>query len=116
MISRRHFCRAGSWAGTAGCVGCPRLGHRPHGRLRRLPKARPPEWYPGDISAAETRCATSSTRIRGMRRTAILTFLVLVAVATETRVTRMEITSRKDIWNGRYELLTGRVYFAVDPA
>src|SRR5437016_2706598 len=53
-------------------------------------------------------------RIYAMRHVAIL--LLLFAAAAHARVTRVEVTSRKDIWNGRYELLTGRVYFAVDPA
>ena len=52
-----------------------------------------------------------------MRRSGILAFLLFAAAATlHARVTHVEIQSRKDIWNGRYELITGRVYFALDPA
>jgi hypothetical protein len=48
-----------------------------------------------------------------MRRALLI---LLLAAAAHARVVRVEVTSRKDIWNGRYELLRGRVHFAVDPA
>src|ERR1700687_6189147 len=52
-----------------------------------------------------------------MRRAAILALLLFAAAtALNARVTHVEVQSRKDIWNGRYELITGRVYFALDPA
>src|SRR5258705_2040224 len=50
-----------------------------------------------------------------MRRAAMFV-LLLAAAALQARVTRVEVTSRKDVWNGRYEVIRGRVFFAVDPA
>lgn len=51
-----------------------------------------------------------------MRRVGILALLLFATTATlHGRVTRVEIQSRKDIWEGRYELITGRVSFALDP-
>jgi hypothetical protein len=47
---------------------------------------------------------------------------LITVLTTEARVTRVEITSRADVLNGKefglagaYERLTGKVYFAVDP-
>jgi hypothetical protein len=52
-----------------------------------------------------------------MRRAGILAFLLFGAtVSLHARVTHVDIQSRKDIWGGRYELITGRVYFALDPS
>ncbi|HET8667034.1 MAG TPA: alpha/beta hydrolase domain-containing protein, partial [Terriglobales bacterium] len=57
-----------------------------------------------------------------LRRTAILTALLLFAFSALARVDRVEITSRADVLNGRpfgtvgaYEKLAGRVYFKVNP-
>ncbi len=61
----------------------------------------------------------AGNRITGMRRAAVLAVLAVLlflAASAGARVTRVEVTSRKDVWNGRYELLIGRVFFAVDPA
>jgi hypothetical protein len=49
-----------------------------------------------------------------MRRVLLLSLLLTTTLYA--RVTRVEVTSRKDIWGGRYELITGRVWYAVDPA
>jgi Alpha/beta hydrolase domain len=51
-----------------------------------------------------------------MRRPGILALLFFATAAVvQARVTHVDIQSRKDIWDGRYELITGRVYFALDP-
>src|SRR5258708_33278758 len=51
-----------------------------------------------------------------MHRLGILAlFLLAAATALQARVTHVDIQSRKDIWDGRYELIIGRVYFALDP-
>ncbi len=51
-----------------------------------------------------------------MRRPGILALLLFAAtVSLQARVTHVDIQSRKDVWNGRYELIAGRVYFALDP-
>src|SRR5882672_7542053 len=49
-----------------------------------------------------------------MHRALLLSLLLTTTLSA--RVTRVEVTSRKDIWDGRYELVTGRVWFALDPA
>ena len=51
-----------------------------------------------------------------MRRAGILALLLFATTTTlHARVTHVDVQSRKDIWEGRYELITGRVYFALDP-
>jgi len=52
-----------------------------------------------------------------------LAFLTLLTVTAQARVVRVEVLSRSDIQQGKpfgtagaYEKITGRVYFAVDPA
>src|SRR5215472_1180381 len=52
-----------------------------------------------------------------------LAFLILLTAAAQARVVRVEVLSRSDIQDGQpfgttgvYEKITGRVYFAVDPA
>jgi len=51
-----------------------------------------------------------------LRTYLIAVFCVLTsAFAANARVTRVEISSRKDVDQGRYELITGRVFFALDP-
>src|SRR6266853_215388 len=52
----------------------------------------------------------------------VTSFLLLAPAATRAEVTRVEITSRQDVLNGKafgavgaYEKLAGKVYFAVDP-
>src|ERR1043165_5989431 len=59
-------------------------------------------------------------------RAKVLSFLLMSAILlslAQARVVRVEITSRADIQEGKpfgtagpYEKITGRVYFAVDPA
>jgi hypothetical protein len=53
----------------------------------------------------------------------VLALLMLLAASGQARVVRVEILSRSDIQDGKpfatsgaYEKITGRVYFAVDPA
>jgi hypothetical protein len=41
--------------------------------------------------------------------------LLTSAFAANARVTRVEIDSRKDVDHGRYERITGRLFFALDP-
>src|SRR5215469_2568483 len=60
--------------------------------------------------------------LRG-RGFAILTMAILLVTTSAARVVRVEVLSRADIQDGKpfgaagaYEKLTGRVYFAVDPA
>jgi hypothetical protein len=62
-------------------------------------------------------------RFLKMRIAFILLLITMLAGIAEARVVRVEITSRADIENGKpfgnagpYEKLTGRVFFAVDPA
>jgi Alpha/beta hydrolase domain len=57
------------------------------------------------------------------RATCILAALLWFAASAEGRVVRVEVTSRTDVQDGKpfasagaYEKITGRVYFAVDPA
>ena len=52
----------------------------------------------------------------------VSSFLALAPAAMRGEVTRVEISSRQDVLNGKafgavgaYEKLTGKVYFAVDP-
>ena len=59
---------------------------------------------------------------RGLVVFFILFVLAFATVAARAEVTRVEITSRQDVLNGKafgsagaYEKLSGRVYFAVDP-
>src|ERR1041385_7478 len=80
-------------------------------------------------------CITSGGQIRSFLMRALPMFVLkmrivsavlLIAVLTGTaaaRVVRVEITSRADIENGKafgnvgpYEKITGRVFFAADPA
>jgi hypothetical protein len=52
-----------------------------------------------------------------MRRTLLpLVVILLFAISAHARVIRVEVTSRGDVSNGRYELLRGRIHFAADPA
>jgi hypothetical protein len=58
-----------------------------------------------------------------LRRSIALAVVVWVAVTAQARVVRVEILSRSDVAEGKpfgavgaYEKLTGRVYFAVNPA
>src|ERR1700719_680954 len=55
-------------------------------------------------------------------RSVLTSLLLLAPAATRAEVTRVEITSRQDVLNGKafgavgaYEKLAGKVYFAVDP-
>lgn len=59
---------------------------------------------------------------RGLITFFILFVLAFVTAAARAEVTRVEITSRQDVLNGKafgavgaYEKLSGKVYFAVDP-
>jgi alpha/beta hydrolase family protein len=62
-------------------------------------------------------------RVLNRQLSSILLMIALLAGAAQARVVRVEISSRADVENGKsfgnagaYEKLTGRVYFAVDPA
>jgi hypothetical protein len=62
-------------------------------------------------------------RLRSLRAFSILTVLALLGSTCVARVVRVEVLSRADIQDGKpfgkagaYERITGRVYFAVDPA
>lgn len=62
-------------------------------------------------------------RLLNRRLSSILLMIALLACVAQARVVRVEISSRADVDNGKpfgsvgpYEKLTGRVYFAVDPA
>ncbi|HEY6308282.1 MAG TPA: alpha/beta hydrolase domain-containing protein [Candidatus Angelobacter sp.] len=62
-------------------------------------------------------------RLLRLRATLILALLVCLAAAAQARVVRVEILSRSDVQDGKafgaagaYERITGRVYFAVNPA
>lgn len=66
-----------------------------------------------------------ATRLRpgACRRTVVAAVLWLLAASASAEVTRIDITSRRDVLAGKpfgdvgpYEVLTGRVHFAVDPA
>src|SRR5688572_18254478 len=53
----------------------------------------------------------------------VLLLICLIPAVAQAEVTRVEITSRTDVMNGTvygsagaYELLAGRIYFAIDPA
>lgn len=51
-----------------------------------------------------------------MRRIVLCLVAVLLFVASaHARVVRVDVTSRADAYNGRYELIRGRIYFAADP-
>jgi hypothetical protein len=59
----------------------------------------------------------------GTRVVSVALFAAVFVCALQARVVRVEITSRSDIQDGKpfgaagaYEKITGRVYFAVDPA
>jgi len=59
---------------------------------------------------------------RGLVTFFILFVLAFATTAARAEVTRVEITSRQDVLNGKafgsvgaYEKLSGKVYFAVDP-
>src|SRR5689334_4998377 len=52
-----------------------------------------------------------------MRRIVLsLLAILLLSFSARARVTGVNVTSRTDVWNGRYELLRGRISFADDPA
>jgi hypothetical protein len=65
----------------------------------------------------------ATMRLLRARTTLVLALLVWLACGAQARVLRVEVLSRSDVQGGQtfgtvgaYEKITGRVYFAVDPA